>query len=1143
MAPLDAQVALTDKYRVSHGAALMTGMQALVRLALEQADWDKERGWNTGGYVSGYRGSPLGGFDMEIHRARAETEARGIVFLPGLNEDLSATAVAGSQTMGAADDPKHEGVFAIWYGKGPGVDRSMDAIKHAALSGASPKGGMLFLMGDDPVSKSSTTAHQSEPIMISAHVPVLFPASVHELIPLGLHAFAMSRFSGAPIAMKVVADTAESSATVALDGLRPDITLPEAPDCAISLHHAPGFLPFAAQEQRLHDRLKGVVAYARANRLNRETLRPTAPGKLGIIAAGKAHGDVMSGLGRLGLTEAQAASAGIGVYKMSLIWPVEPEGLLEFCSQFERVLVVEEKAPIIEDALARLLVNAAVRPLLAGKTDPAGKALLSGVGELTPDEVATAIASEARAAGIPDLAPPPVPRLLGNAPAMPRTPWYCAGCPHNRSTKVPEGSMAGGGIGCHGMSVMFDQDTTEYFTQMGGEGMHWVGRAPFVGRKHMFQNLGDGTYTHSGMLAIRAAAAAGTNITYKILYNDAVAMTGGQQIEGAPLPADIARQVLSIGAREVVVVSDDAEGSRAVGDWPTGPVSFHDRAEHIAVQTRLRDTEGTSVLIYVQTCAAEKRRRRKRGKFPDPARRVVINPAVCEGCGDCGLKSNCVAIKPLDTPMGTKRRIDQTACNKDYSCLEGFCPSFVTVEGEASDPLIGKAKGILHQPPAGLSEPDIAPAEGFAAVITGIGGTGVITVGAVLAMAARLDGLHALVLDMTGLSQKNGAVSSHLQIASRALTATPARIPRGRATALIACDMLTAASDDTLSLLIPGVGRAFANGEVEPLPLFTRMPLARPDTDALAGRLQAQIGAENVAIADTAKLASALVGDGMGANLMLVGIAAQAGALPVSIAAIERAIRLNGAAVEMNLAAFAWGRWLMQDRAMVDATAVLPAPPPAEEGYDATVARLTAHLTGYQSPRWAKRFRTTLAQVEAAEEAFAPGRRSLSRIAAVSLGKVMSYKDEYEVARLHMDTAFRDQLARDFAGDAKVVYHLAPPLMSKLDSVTGHPRKRAFGAWVEKGFAALKTMKALRGTALDPFGRSEERRAERALIADLEGACALAARTLGAQTEADIAALLALPQDVKGFGHVKARNLAAMQPKWDGLISNLSARG
>ncbi|MFT7038038.1 MAG: indolepyruvate ferredoxin oxidoreductase, partial [Paracoccaceae bacterium] len=613
----------------------------------------------------------------------------------------------------------------------------------------------------------------------------------------------------------------------------------------------------------------------------------------------------------------------------------------------------------------------------------------------------------------------------------------------------------------------------------------------------------------------------------------------GQAIEDVALPADVARQVLSIGVKEVVVVSDDVDGTKANGEWPSGPVSFHDRAEHMLVQTRMRDVEGTTVLIYVQTCAAEKRRRRKRGKFPDPAKRVMINPAVCEGCGDCGLKSNCVAIKPLDTPMGVKRRIDQTACNKDYSCVEGFCPSFVTIEGEETDPLMGKTKGILHQPPEGLKDPALAPIDGFAAVITGIGGTGVITVGAVLAMAARLDGLHALVLDMTGLSQKNGAVSSHLQMARMPLTETPARIPRTRATALIACDMLTAASDDTLSLMAPGA-LGVANGEVEPLPLFTRMPTARADTDALAARLTAQLGADNMTIADTAGLATALVGDGMGANLMLVGVAAQAGALPVSIDAIERAIRLNGAAVEMNLAAFRWGRWIAQDRNMVEKTAARPASAPAIEAYADMVTRLTAHLTDYQSARWAKRFIKTLAEVEAAEDAFAPGRRTLSRIAAQSLGKVMSYKDEYEVARLHMSPAFRAMLKRDFAGDAKVVYHLAPPMISKLDPITGEPRKRAFGPWIEKGFRMLTRMKSLRGTALDPFGRSAERREERAMIGDMEEACRLVARTLSDKTDADAAILLGLAQEVKGYGHIKARNLAAVKPRWDGLVSALS---
>ncbi|MGG7565233.1 indolepyruvate ferredoxin oxidoreductase family protein [Rhodovulum sp. DZ06] len=1143
MAPLDANVSLTDKYKVSKGQALMTGMQALVRLALEQADWDKERGWNTGGYISGYRGSPVGGFDQELFRAKAELDARNVVFQPGLNEDLAATAISGSQMLGPDDDPTVEGVFSIWYGKGPGVDRSMDAIKHASLVGAAEKGGVLFLMGDDPVCKSSTTAHQSEPMLIGANVPVLFPASVHELIPLGLHGIAMSRHSGAPVGIKVVADAAESSATVSLDALRPDIQDPgPKPDCAIPINAGPGFMPFLAQEQRLHDRLRGVLDYARANKLNRETLAPTAPGKLGIIAAGKAHGDVMSGLERLGMTPQQAANSGIGVYKMSLVWPIEPEGLLEFCAKFDRVLVVEEKAPIIEDALARLLVNLPNRPLLAGKTDPTGAALLAKTGEFTPDAVAAAIACEASAAGAADLSAPPPPQLLGNAPALPRTPWYCSGCPHNRSTKVPEGSKAGGGIGCHGMSVMFDQETTEYFTQMGAEGMHWVGRYPFSGRRHMFQNIGDGTYTHSGMLAIRHAVFSKANITYKILYNDAVAMTGGQPLEDQPLPADMARQVLSLGVKKVVVVSDDPEGTKATGDWPSGPVSFHDRAEHMLVQTQLREEEGTTVLLYVQTCAAEKRRRRKRGKFPDPAKRVFINPEVCEGCGDCGLKSNCVSVKPLDTPFGTKRRIDQTSCNKDYSCVEGFCPSFVIIEGEEADPLLGKQKGVLNQAPDGLPAAPKADAEGWGAIITGIGGTGVITVGQVLAMAARLDGLHALGLDNTGLSQKNGAVSSHLQIGPKPLTGAPARIPRAGATALIACDMLTAAADDMLGLVNPKGSKAVANGRVEALPLFTRNPAARADTDALGGRLSAQLGSENVLLTDVTGLATALVGDGMGANMMLVGAACQFGALPLSPEAIEKAITLNGAAVEMNLAAFRWGRWIVADPAMVEEAAAIPAVERKAETYAEAVARWEDRLTAWGSSRWAKKFRQTLSLVEEAEEAYAPGKRELSRIAADSLGKVMSYKDEYEVARLHTDPAFKEALAKRFAPDAKISYSLAPPIMAKTDPLTGHPRKTQFGPWMEKAFGTLTKMKSLRGTPLDPFGRTEERKAERAAIGDMEEACRLVAKVLSAETEAECRELLALPQEVKGYGHVKERAMQAVAPRRDRLVSNLSAR-
>lgn len=1142
MAPLDAEVALTDKYRVSRGAALMNGMQALVRLMLEQADADKDAGLKTGGYVSGYRGSPIGGFDMELWRAREELQARNIVFNPGLNEDLAATAVGGAQTLTAADDPQVEGVFSVWYGKGPGVDRSIDAIKHVSLTGATEKGGVLFLLGDDPLSKSSTTAHQSEQAMIHCFIPVLFPSSVHEFVPLGMHAFAMSRFSGAPVSMKIVTDTADSTATVALDRLRPEVTLPEKPPFEMSLNKVDGLPDYVTNERRLSVRLEACKRYARANRLNYEAISP-AEKKLGLIAVGKGYADAMAGLARLGLRPDEAAARGIGMFRMQMVWPIDEVALRAFAEDYDEVMVIEEKRPIVETDLARVFVNAARRPLLTGKRDEDGAELLPDFGELTPEIVAAAIARRAEARDLGPVAPPPQIRLLGNAPSSARSPWFCAGCPHNRSTKLPDGSVAGAGIGCHAMAIYFDPKT-QIFTQMGAEGMHWVGRSAFAGRAHMFQNLGDGTYTHSGLLAIKAAVASGVNITYKILYNDAVAMTGGQAMEGSPLPSQIAAEVLAVGVKRVVVVSDRPEDTKAVGGWPTSRVSFHDRADHILVQTQLREETGTTVLLYVQTCAAEKRRRRKRGKMEDPPKRVVINPAVCEGCGDCGIKSNCVAVKPLDTPFGAKRQIDQTACNKDYSCLEGFCPSFVTVTGEASDPLAGKRKGVLHEPPEGLPPAALAPAEGFAAVVTGIGGTGVVTVAAVLGMAARLEGLHSLALDQTGLSQKNGAVQSHLQIGPRPLDDRPARVPRGSGALLLACDMLTGAQDSALGLIDPDKGRAVANGRVEPLPAFAINPDARPDVEALSGRLEAHLTAERVAVRDTTGLAEALVGDGMGSNLMLVGVASQLGALPVTPEAIERAIRLNGAAVEMNVAAFRWGRWLAADPAKAEAAADRkPVPSWQAESYADLLARFERHLTDYQSARYARRFREAVAAVERAEDAHWPGRREISRLAARALHKSMNVKDEYEVARLHLHPDWQAQLKRDFAPDAKVTHHLAPPAFSKLDPVTGHPRKRAFGAWVIPAFKVLRAMKPLRGTVLDPFGRTEERRGERALIVETEALLATVARTLAPGSEALCREALSLPLEVKGFGHVKQANLDKVRPRWRQLQADLAALG
>jgi indolepyruvate ferredoxin oxidoreductase len=1143
MAPLDAEVALTDKYRVSSGSALMNGMQALVRMVLEQADLDKDNGLKTGGYVSGYRGSPIGGFDQELFRVRKELDARNIVFNPGLNEDLAATAVAGTQTLHHHDKPEVDGVFAVWYGKGPGVDRSVDAINHASVAGSAPKGGMLFVAGDDPLGKSSTTAHQSDVAFMHMGMPVLFPASVHEIVPLGLHGFALSRYSGAAVALKIITDVADSAGTVALDKLRPDFTKLPPATSAIGLHNAPGLLPFVAQEiRKTEERMDAAFAYARANRLNFEVIAPKKK-KLGIVAVGKAYTDVMTALRMLGLDKT-AADKGLGVYRMMMTWPIEPIELRKFVEGYDEILVVEEKRAIVETDIAMALYNEkGKKPFLAGKFDADGKKLIPAVGELTPRIVADAIARTAPKHGVDCPPPPAAPKALGNTPPAVRAPWFCAGCPHNRSTKLPDGSIAGGGIGCHSMAVLHDPTTTTYFSQMGGEGLHWVGRAPFSSRKHTFQNLGDGTYTHSGLLAIRAAIAAKVNITYKILYNDAVAMTGGQPIEGNPLPAEIAAQVHSLGVKEIVVVSDQIDQTRRTGTWPTSRITFRDRKDMDQIQRDLREKEGTTVILYVQTCAAEKRRRRKRGLYPDPPKRVVINEAVCEGCGDCGLKSNCVAIKPKDTIFGLKRRIDQTACNKDYSCVEGFCPSFVTVEGTDADPLLAK-RGILHQPPdiAALPAPKLADADDFGAVVTGIGGTGVVTIGAVLSMAARLENKHALTLDQTGLSQKNGAVSSHLQISTRPIDDRPARIGSGHGTLLLACDMVVAASDDTLLRISPEKAIAVANGVVEPLANFARDPNARPDGEVLASRIAAYLSEDRVKVADTTALATRLVGDGMGSNTMLVGLASQAGALPVSPDAIEMAIRLNGAAIDMNLAAFRWGRWLAHDPAMVENEAHRELAPKAEAAtYDDLVAKFESYLTDYQDAAYAARFRATLAKVEAAEDKLERGRRDTSRVAAQALFKTMAIKDEYEVARLHTHAAFKAKLADEFAPGSKLKFHLAPPLLARKDPVTGEPRKMAFGEWILPVFRQLAKMKTLRGGKWDFFGKTEERKIERAFVGEVEKAADLVASRLSKDNEEECRELLGLALEVKGYGHIKQKNRDKIRPRWAELTAALSA--
>ena len=894
---VDYGFALNDRYTKSDDIVYLTGMQALVRLLIEQSDLDKSQGLKTRGYVSGYRGSPIGAFDSAIWQAGAAVTDRGVHFNPGINEDLAMTAIGGTQHVVVTDKADLDGVFGVWYGKGPGVDRSVDAIKHVSLAGASPNGGMLMLVGDDQMGKSSSLCHQSEQSLVSGNVPILAPSSVHEYVSLGLHAIAMSRYSGALVSMKITSNTADGAATVDLSQLVPQFASLPAPRAKASLHYQPGFVPFLEAERiLLEERMPAAITYARENRLNAPVIEPNTK-TLGIVAVGAAYPEVQAALELLGMSD--PAIAGIGLFKVSFVWPLEPTSILDFAQGYDEVLVVEHKRAFVEDQLGRLLLSLddERRPKLSGKTAAGlSSRLLSENGELSPQQIADGIGARARSLGINGLGALAEAVSLPGAQPQQRIPWYCAGCPHNSSTKVPDGSMAASGIGCHSISALMDAENHTWMCQMGGEGQHWIGRAPFSPIKHTFVNLGDGTYNHSGSLAIRSAVSSGVNITFKLLYNDAVALTGGQSVDSEHRPWDIAQQLTGEGVAKIEVVSDRPEDI-ADAAWPAGLRVRH-RRDLDQVQRELRDVTGTSVLIYVQTCAAEKRRRRKKGQFPNPPKRMVINERICEGCGDCGLASNCVAIKPLETNFGTKRVVDQTSCNKDFSCKNGFCPSFVMLEGvEGQDPLTAASKTMVVPPADTLPETVVAAGDPTRVLVTGIGGTGVVTVGAVLAVAARLEHKHALSLDQTGLSQKNGAVTSNLTIGTQEIRHHPSKIGQGAADLLIACDLLGGISDESLTAMNPNKARVVANTRVEPLPHFAKDPNARPQGQVLMQRLTAVVPVDRVMTAPTSDLAEALVGDGIGANMMLVGFAAQQGLLPVSAQAIEQAIRLNGAAV------------------------------------------------------------------------------------------------------------------------------------------------------------------------------------------------------------------------------------------------------
>ncbi|GGC08113.1 indolepyruvate ferredoxin oxidoreductase family protein [Pseudoduganella buxea] len=1147
-------VSLDDKYTATSGKIFLSGIQALVRLPLMQQQRDARAGLNTAGFISGYRGSPLGGLDETLWKTQKHLAAHNVQFVPGVNEDLAATAVWGSQQVDLIGPSKYDGVFAMWYGKGPGVDRCGDVFKHMNHAGTAKNGGVLLVAGDDHGAYSSTLPHQSDHIFSACMIPVLYPCNVQEYLDLGVHGWAMSRFSGCAVAFKALADTVESSASVDADPFRVEVRLPQdfhMPEGGLNarLSSIPLGQQARNQEALMQDyKIYAALAYARENKLNHTTIdNPNA--KLGIIASGKSYLDVLEALEELGIDEAMAAQVGLRLFKVSMPWPLEPDSVREFAQGLDEILVVEEKRQFVEYQLKEQLYNWRddVRPRVIGKFDdkgewvaPRGEWLLPPKADFSVSQVARVIASRVKRyiddTHIQDQIKARLTFLdakdavLKKAISTPFRPaFYCSGCPHNTSTKVPDGSFALAGIGCHVMATSIYPEMNKLTTHMGGEGAPWIGQAAFSTVPHVFQNLGDGTYFHSGYLAIRAAVAAKVNITYKILYNDAVAMTGGQPVDGTVSVPMIAQQMAAEGVKRIALVTEDLSRYTDRSNLPA-IVTLHDRKEMDAIQRELRELPGCTVLIYDQTCAAEKRRRRKKNEFPDPDKRMVINEAVCEGCGDCGIQSNCVSILPKETEFGRKRTIDQSSCNKDYSCVKGFCPSFVTVEG-----------GTLKKSKTGVSK-DKTAADGWAELpqprlpdceqpynilINGIGGTGVITVGALMGMAAHLEGKGASVLDMTGMSQKNGSVTSHVKIATTPDHLRAQRIATGEADLVLGCDMLTTGAADAVSKMRPGRTLAVVNLHEQPPGTFAQnADWQYPVEEVRALIVESVGGADAADFVDATKLATALMGDSIAANLFMLGYAWQRGRIPLSEAALLRAIEMNGVAVESNKRSFLWGR-----RAAVDLKAVEKTATPTQaivvqmpQSLDSVIKKRIDFLTGYQNAAYAAQYEQLVSQVRARETALSLPNK-LSMAVAKSLFKLMAYKDEYEVARLYTDGRFVEQLKSQFEGDFSLKFNLAPPLFSKKDA-KGHLVKAEYGSWMWKAFAVLAKLKGLRGGTFDIFGRTEERRMERALIGEYRQIVAELLAGVTADNYDQAVAIAALPEKIRGFGHVKEAAVA-----------------
>ena len=1167
-------VTLDDKYSLDYGSAFMSGVQALVKLPMLQRQRDQRLGKNTAGFISGYRGSPLGGYDQALVKAEKYLKAQNIVFQPGVNEELAATALWGTQQLGFAPpgSNKFDGVFGIWYGKGPGVDRCSDVFKHANMAGTTSWGGVIAVAGDDHISKSSTAAHQSDHIFKACGTPVFFPATVQEILDLGIHAFAMSRFSGLWAGMKTIQEIVESSATAIIDPDRVQIKIPtdfQMPSGGLHIRWPDQ--PLEQEARLFHYKWYAALAYIRANRLNYNVIE-SQHDRLGLIASGKAFNDTRQALIDLGLDDATCHQAGIRLHKVGVVWPLEAQLTREFATGLQEILVIEEKRQVIEYQLKEQLYNwrADVRPHVLGKfnevegdfnggewsmANPTANTLLRANADLSPAIIARAIAQRLKKMGVSaDVGARMDAHLailqakesamqaieLSATKVAERQPWFCSGCPHNTSTKVPEGSRAMAGIGCHFMSVWMGRSTVG-FTQMGGEGVPWVGQQPFSKENHVFANLGDGTYFHSGILAIRQSIAAGVNITNKILYNDAVAMTGGQQVGERPeghSVVQIAQSMRAEGAMKITIVTDEPEKYDGVPNLPAG-IAIQHRDHLDKIQREFREIKGTTVIIYDQTCATEKRRRRKRGTMVDPAVRVMINDLVCEGCGDCSVKSNCLSVEPLETEFGRKRTINQSTCNKDMSCLKGFCPSFVTVEGGQ---LKKKAKDKAVSPFAlgELPQPQLPAIHGaFGIVVAGVGGTGVITIGQLLGMAGHIEGKGIVTQDAAGLAQKGGATWSHVLIGERAEDIRTTRVSMAGADLIIGCDPIVTAGKETVLRMRRGRTHVALNSHSTPTAAFVKNGNWSNPAEACAAEIVHAVGPDGVSAFDADAASTRLMGDSIYTNPMMLGYAWQKGWIPIGGESMLRAIELNGVAVDNNKAAFEWGRRAAHDWASVEKllSAVHVIDFRKRDTVEGLVARRVEFLTAYQNRAYADRYQAYVDKVRSAEAPL--GKTLLTESVARYLFKLMAYKDEYEVARLHAETGFQERVSALFEGDFKIHFHLAPPAIARRNE-KGELQKMKFGPAMLTAFRVLARLKGLRGTPLDIFGRTDERRTERALIGQYRDSIDEVLASLDAGNHALAVEIARIPEQIKGFGHVKDRNLVAARAQWDRLMRQWS---